>query len=148
MSANITPATLKVSSGQPEETSRLRVSANNEGERVSGARLAGNERVADMCREAGRDIAAGRPNLAEGKPASASFSATTPSLQATDPANAVDGATIGPIAGDPLAPLQFPGPVSNDAVTITLRQSIGATEPLRTGRYSKVLTFTLSTTAP
>jgi hypothetical protein len=33
-------------------------------------------------------------------------------------------------------------------VTIELRQSIGATEPLRTGRYSKELTFTLSTTTP
>jgi hypothetical protein len=33
-------------------------------------------------------------------------------------------------------------------VTIALRQSIAATEPLRTGRYSKTLTFTLSTTTP
>ena len=42
----------------------------------------------------------------------------------------------------------YPGPVSNDAVTIALRQSIGANEPLRTGRYSKALTFTLSTSTP
>ena len=39
-------------------------------------------------------------------------------------------------------------PVSNDAVTITFRQPIGANDPLRTGTYSKTLTFTLSTTTP
>ena len=38
--------------------------------------------------------------------------------------------------------------MSNDPVTIGLKQSIGATDPLRTGTYSKTLTFTLSTTAP
>jgi hypothetical protein len=40
------------------------------------------------------------------------------------------------------------GPVSNDAVTIAFTQHIGATEPLRTGAYTKALTFTLSTTTP
>jgi amidase len=39
-------------------------------------------------------------------------------------------------------------PVSNDAVTIAFKQHIGATEPLRTGTYTKTLTFTLSTTTP
>jgi hypothetical protein len=39
-------------------------------------------------------------------------------------------------------------PVSNDLVNIAFRQHIGRTEPLRTGSYSKTLTFTLSTTAP
>ena len=38
--------------------------------------------------------------------------------------------------------------MSNDAVTIAFRQHIGATQPLRTGTYSKALTFTLSTTTP
>ena len=38
--------------------------------------------------------------------------------------------------------------MSNDPVTIAFRQHIGATEPLRTGSYSKTLTFTLSTTTP
>jgi hypothetical protein len=38
--------------------------------------------------------------------------------------------------------------VSNDAVSIGLRQHIAANQPLRTGAYSKTLTFTLSTTAP
>ena len=39
-------------------------------------------------------------------------------------------------------------PVSNDAVTITFDQHIGASDALRTGSYSKTLTFTLSTTNP
>jgi hypothetical protein len=39
-------------------------------------------------------------------------------------------------------------PVANDAVTVTFRQHIGANEPLRTGTYSRTLTFTLSTTSP
>jgi hypothetical protein len=33
-------------------------------------------------------------------------------------------------------------------VTIALRQTIGANDALRTGSYSKTLTFMLSTTAP
>ena len=39
-------------------------------------------------------------------------------------------------------------PVSNDPVTIAFKQHIDATDALRTGAYSKTLTFTLSTTTP
>jgi X-Pro dipeptidyl-peptidase len=39
-------------------------------------------------------------------------------------------------------------PVSNESVTVDFRQSIGAGDALRTGPYSKTLTFTLSTTTP
>ena len=39
-------------------------------------------------------------------------------------------------------------PVSNDPVTITFKQHIGASDALRTGTYAKTLTFTLSTTTP
>jgi hypothetical protein len=39
-------------------------------------------------------------------------------------------------------------PVSNDNVDITFKQLIKRTDPLRTGSYSKTLTFTLSTTNP
>jgi len=39
-------------------------------------------------------------------------------------------------------------PVSNDPVTISFKQHIGANQALRTGSYSKTLTFTLSTTNP
>jgi|tagenome__1003787_1003787.scaffolds.fasta_scaffold20711921_1 hypothetical protein len=40
------------------------------------------------------------------------------------------------------------GPTANEVVPVELKQSITATEPLRTGTYSKSLVFTLSTTAP
>ena len=39
-------------------------------------------------------------------------------------------------------------PVSNDPVTITFKQLVKATDPLRTGSYTRTLTFTLSTTTP
>ena len=39
-------------------------------------------------------------------------------------------------------------PVANESVTVTFNQRIGATDPLRTGTYSKTLTFTLSTQSP
>jgi hypothetical protein len=42
----------------------------------------------------------------------------------------------------------YSAPVSNDAAIITFKQSIGANDALRTGTYSKTLTFTLSTTTP
>ena len=55
--------------------------------------------------------------------------------------------------GDAFAPLPaavrtWAGPTSSEAVTVGFKQSIGASEPLRTGAYSKTLTFTLSTTNP
>jgi hypothetical protein len=53
-----------------------------------------------------------------------------------------------PITSTPLTLLTYAGPVSNDQVTIGLKQPIAATDPLRTGTYSKTLTFTLSTTTP
>ena len=40
------------------------------------------------------------------------------------------------------------GPVTNDLVTVAFKQHIDATDALRTGAYSKTLTFTLSTTTP
>ncbi|WP_121252145.1 hypothetical protein [Solirubrobacter pauli] len=42
----------------------------------------------------------------------------------------------------------YTGPVSNDKPNITFTQAIGANDALRTGTYSKTLTFTLSTTNP
>jgi X-Pro dipeptidyl-peptidase len=39
-------------------------------------------------------------------------------------------------------------PTSNEAVTIAFQQHVSANDALRTGAYSKTLTFTLSTTAP
>jgi hypothetical protein len=57
-------------------------------------------------------------------------------------------APLSPAAGTPLTLLTYSGPVSNDAVTVTFQQHIGASDPLRTGSYAKTLTFTLSTTNP
>ena len=48
----------------------------------------------------------------------------------------------------PLMLHSYSGPTSNDPLTIRFKQAIGASEPLRTGAYSKTFTFTLSTTAP
>ena len=47
-----------------------------------------------------------------------------------------------------LTPATFSEPVSNAPVTVTFRQHVGANDALRTGTYSKTLTFTLSTTNP
>ena len=44
--------------------------------------------------------------------------------------------------------LSYGGPVSNDAVTVGFRQTVAANDALRTGVYSKTLTFTLSTNQP
>ena len=52
------------------------------------------------------------------------------------------------MSGAPLNLLTYSAPISNDPVTITFTQDIGATDALRTGPYSKTLTFTLSTTSP
>ena len=54
----------------------------------------------------------------------------------------------GDVSGAPLTLLTYGGPASNDVATVTFTQPIAATDPLRTGSYSKTLTFTLSTTTP
>ncbi len=52
------------------------------------------------------------------------------------------------LSGAPAALKTYGGPVSNDAVTLAFRQHVDAGDALRTGAYSKTLTFTLSTTTP
>lgn len=47
-----------------------------------------------------------------------------------------------------LSKTSWAGPVSNDEVTVTAKQLIKRTDPLRTGSYAKTVTFTLSTTQP
>jgi hypothetical protein len=82
----------------------------------------------------------------------ATLSASDPSTVA--PGRLVNGTFSLPqpllVAGTPLPSTikTYSGPVSNDAVTIDFKQSIGANDALRTGAYSKTLTFTLSTTNP
>jgi len=78
---------------------------------------------------------------APGKLVNGTFSLAQP-VQA-----AVSGA-FAPIGAAPLALHSYAQPISNDPLTLKLKQSIGAGEPLRTGAYTKSLTLTLSTTAP
>jgi hypothetical protein len=51
-------------------------------------------------------------------------------------------------SASPLNLLTYGGPVSNDTVTLGFSQLINSGDALRTGTYSKTLTFTLSTTTP
>ncbi len=51
-------------------------------------------------------------------------------------------------AASPLNLLMYDGPISNDRVTLGFSQRVNANDALRTGTYSKTLTFTLSTTQP
>jgi hypothetical protein len=55
-----------------------------------------------------------------------------------------------PVGGssNPTVLWNWMAPVSNDPVTLGFKQAIGANDALRTGTYSKTLTFTLSTTTP
>jgi hypothetical protein len=56
-------------------------------------------------------------------------------------------ADVGGSAG-PTGLLSYANPASNDAAKVDFQQHISANDALRTGSYSKTLTFTLSTTAP
>jgi uncharacterized repeat protein (TIGR01451 family) len=70
-------------------------------------------------------------------------------LSVSDPGHLTNGAFALPDAlRVEIAPAMWTGPVSNATSAITFRQHIGATDALRTGSYSKTLTFTLSTTNP
>ena len=65
--------------------------------------------------------------------------------------NAVNASTAYNNVGSsarPLNLLAYDGPISNDAVSLDFKQTIGSADALRTGTYSKTLTFTLSTTSP
>src|SRR4051794_35542515 len=84
-------------------------------------------------------------STATGRLVNGTFALSEP-LQAR--ANSGVFAPLSTTTSAPLALLTYTGPVSNDAVTIGFRQHIAADQALRTGAYSKTLTFTLSTTQP
>jgi len=69
-------------------------------------------------------------------------------LKASATSAAGTSAAEGTVSGSPLSLLSYAAPTSNDAVSVTFKQDIGANDALRTGPYSKTLTFTLSTTSP
>ena len=58
--------------------------------------------------------------------------------------------TYAPVGGSaaPTTLKTYAGPVSNDPVAVSFKQTIGSGDALRTGAYAKTLTFTLSTTNP
>ena len=81
--------------------------------------------------------------------ASVISTAADATLTVSEPGHLMNGAFALP------APLQVTGlpksyvaPVSNDPVAIGFEQQIGANDALRTGSYTRTLTFTLSTTNP
>ncbi len=87
---------------------------------------------------------------ATGRLVNGSFSLAQPlQVQAASSKGGV-AAAMAPVGGasSPTALLTYSGPVSNDMLTLAFKQTVGAGEALRTGTYSKTLTYTLSTTAP
>jgi hypothetical protein len=71
-------------------------------------------------------------------------------LQAKASSPAGTGGALADVGGSasPTSLLTYAGPTSNDPVKVDFQQHISANDALRTGSYSKTLTFTLSTTAP
>jgi hypothetical protein len=70
-------------------------------------------------------------------------------LTVSDPGHLANGRfTLAQPLRVQIAPNRWSDPVSNGTSAITFKQSIDADEPLRTGVYTKTLTFTLSTTSP
>jgi hypothetical protein len=69
-------------------------------------------------------------------------------VRATNAAN--PNTSYAPLGGTtaPVTLLAWPGPVSTDPVTVGFKQPVGATDPLRTGTYTKTVVFTLNTTNP
>ena len=70
-------------------------------------------------------------------------------LTVSDPGHLANGAfTLPEPLRVELSKAAWTAPVSNESVAITFKQLIKAGDALRTGAYSKTLTFTLSTTTP
>jgi hypothetical protein len=69
-------------------------------------------------------------------------------LQARARNAANTGTAYNNVSGSPLNLLSWAAPISNDAITLEFQQAIAANDALRTGAYSKTLTYTLSTTTP
>jgi hypothetical protein len=85
--------------------------------------------------------------VATGHLVNGAFSLAQPlELDATDQGSPTG--VLASLGSGPLTLLGFPAPVSNEPVTIGVAQPIGATDPLRTGSYSKTITLTLSTATP
>jgi hypothetical protein len=81
--------------------------------------------------------------------ATVTSSAGDATLSVSDPGHLTNGAFALP---EPLrvqlSPAAWAGPVSNATAAIAFKQTIKATDALRTGSYNRTLTFTLGTTTP
>jgi uncharacterized protein (TIGR03118 family) len=88
-------------------------------------------------------------STATGHLVNGTFSLPT-ALKANATSAAGTGGALADVGGsaNPTTLLTYANPVSNDGVALNFVQTIGANDALRTGSYSKTLTFTLSTTAP
>ena len=76
-------------------------------------------------------------------------SAGDAALSVSDPGHLMNGTFSLPSALEvSFSKSSWTAPTANEAVTIGFKQHIGATDALRTGTYSRTLTFTLSTTTP
>jgi hypothetical protein len=86
---------------------------------------------------------------ATGRLVNGAFALDTPlQISATSPNGTSAGqAAVGGSAA-PTKLVTYAGPLGAEAATLNFKQTIAGTEALRTGGYSKTLTFTLSTTTP
>jgi hypothetical protein len=76
-------------------------------------------------------------------------SAGDAALTVSDPGHLMNGTFALPSPLEvSLSKAAWTAPVSNDVVTVAFKQHIDAADALRTGSYTRTLTFTLSTTAP
>ncbi len=85
-----------------------------------------------------------------GKLVNGAFTLPQPLMVSANSPGKATASPMAPVGGSsaPTPLLTWNGPISNDPVTITFNQTVSRTDALRTGAYSKTLTFTLSTTTP
>ena len=133
------PATLSLSLGTPASFGAFTPGVA----RTYDASMAAN--VISSAGDAALSVADPSSN-ATGRLVNGAFALPTPLSVRAASAGGVGGA-FAPV-GASTTVLSYAAPVANDAVTVSFRQAIGATDALRTGAYSKTLTFTLSTTSP
>jgi hypothetical protein len=93
------------------------------------------------------ELSVADPGLDPGHLVNGAYRLPSP-LQAAATSPGGTGSAAAALGAAPVPLLTYAGPVTDDPVTISLAQHIGAADPLRTGGYAKTLTFTLSTTAP
>jgi hypothetical protein len=102
------------------------------------------ELAADVVTTAGDAALSVADPAGTGKLVNGAFSLPQPlQVKASSPLGT--GGALAPVGGTVLT---YATPATHDPVTVAFRQTIGAGDALRTGSYSKTLTFTLSTTNP